>query len=38
MRAFTRQVAEPEISARREMNKVLATMDDVTVLIETSKG
>ncbi|WP_459873661.1 methyl-accepting chemotaxis protein [Endothiovibrio diazotrophicus] len=35
---WARDAAEPEIEARREMNKVTATMDDITAEIEKGTG
>ena len=36
--AWAREAAEPEIQARRQMNRVSASHDDVTALIETGVG
>jgi methyl-accepting chemotaxis protein len=35
---WIKEAAQPEIEARRDMNQVRATLDDVTALIETGAG
>ena len=35
---WAKEAAEPEIEARRKMNQVSATLDDVTALIDQGKG